>query len=477
MRRIDDTGRFLSPEECERTARRVLELTKGGGDTTIVLSSWWTGELRWARNHTSLASDRRDILVTLVRQLVPGGWPGVASANQLDDVSLEATVRLAERLASLRSTGRAAPEFPLQPPTLPTPKTAIWSDATSRVTTEMRAQVAQVVTEGAEAKGMLSVGYMDVRAGQVMVLNRIGGREQSRYHQYTNAQCSMTVRHPKGTGSGWAGLTSYDWPKIDAGALAERALQKCLTSLNPVRIEPGRYTVILEPQAVYQLVAMMFIPSGRGYAEGVANNPFWLGRDPALGIGRSKLGTKVVDERVTISHEPTDPELGILPYKLSENEFQPITPFKFIDRGVLTALTYDRTYALTQLNENLGSVWSPGVPAFRMAGGDASIDEMIASTKRGLLVTRFSNVEEVYRPSLLFTGLTRDGLWLIENGKISKAVKNLRFTESPLFMLNQLEALGTPAPVFAGGDGPPTPAIVPPLKARDFSFTAMIDAI
>jgi predicted Zn-dependent protease len=116
-----------------------------------------------------------------------------------------------------------------------------------------------------------------------------------------------------------------------------------------------------------------------------------------------------------------------------------------------------------------------------MSGGDTSIEEMIRTTKRGLLVTRFSNRRVLDPTSLLSSGLTRDGLWLIENGKISKSVKNFRFTESPLFVLNSIEQLGVPVPVFRPVRNPHdaglAPAIVPPLKVRDFSFTSMIDAV
>jgi predicted Zn-dependent protease len=143
---------------------------------------------------------------------------------------------------------------------------------------------------------------------------------------------------------------------------------------------------------------------------------------------------------------------------------------KWIDRGVLTAMSDHRDYALRSRNENLGH---PNSLAYRMSGGATSIEEMIASTKRGLLVTRLSNVGLLDGGSVLCTGLTRDGLWLIENGAISKAVKNLRFTESPIFVLNSIEQLGQPVRVFSPG----APVIVPPLKARDFSFTSMIDAV
>jgi predicted Zn-dependent protease len=108
-----------------------------------------------------------------------------------------------------------------------------------------------------------------------------------------------------------------------------------------------------------------------------------------------------------------------------------------------------------------------------MEGGTTTIEEMIATTKRGLIVTRFSKVEMQYNPSILLTGITRDGLWLIENGKITHPVQNLRFTESPLFVFNQVEQIGSPVPIFSPG----LPAMTPPVKVRDFSFTALNDAV
>ncbi|MBX6331753.1 MAG: TldD/PmbA family protein, partial [Gemmatimonadaceae bacterium] len=290
------------------------------------------------------------------------------------------------------------------------------------------------------------------------------------YTQWTQAQCSMTVRDQTGSASGWAGLSSYDWRTIDAKVLAERALEKALAARNPVTLEPGRYTVILEPQAVADLLEILVRAMWRLTPENGDPSPWRLARDEVLQLWRTKLGLKVVDERVTISHDPADPELGILP----EPGMPPVT---WIDHGVLTALSYDREYALAKLNRN-----EPvrGMVGYRMSGGDTSVEEMIRTTKRGLLVTRFSNVRPLYRESLLSTGLTRDGLWLVENGQITKAVKNFRFTESPLFVLNSLEQLGPPVRVFRPTKQPGgtlTPAIVPPLKARDFSFTSTSDAI
>ncbi|HEU6449803.1 MAG TPA: metallopeptidase TldD-related protein [Gemmatimonadaceae bacterium] len=473
---VAGVNRILSREECERIVQRVLRFAKGGGETRVRILSWWNGELRWARNRVSLASDRRDIRMEVWRTV--GVGRGNVSTNQLDDASLEATVRAAERAAVF------SPQILRSPPGMPAaphaerPATQIWSDSTYAVTPEARREVGRALVAPAEAKGMLSAGYLEMRAGSLISVSseRLAASDAPwdiPYARWTQAQCSMTVRDARGTGSGWAGLSGHDWAKIDSATLAARALEKCEASRNPVALEPGRYTVILEPQAVAELLEVVARSMYREIPEGDGSGPWALAQDDALKLWRTKLGIKVIDERITISHDPADPELGILP----QPWMQPVTWF---EKGVLTSLVYQRDYALEKLNVNAAL---RGMTGYRMTGGTTSIDEMIATTRRGLLVTRFSNVHTLDGDTLLATGLTRDGLWLIENGKISKAVKNFRFTESPLFVLNAIEQLGVPVPVFRPvknpyeQDNPLTPAIVPPLKARDFSFTSTIDAI
>lgn len=473
--------RILTKAECDAIVQRIFGFARGGGETQVQIASWTRGELRWARNRVSLASDRRDVTVE-VHRVIPNVGGGKAITNQLDDESLEAAVRAAERLAAAsHQPVRPRPGFPPLP--VPTwPKTAIWSDATYSDTPDARGALARSVIEPAEAKGYLSAGYIEMHAGTSMRVTseRPAGPytvADIPYVQWTQAQCSMTVRDQQGAGSGWAGLSSYDSKSIDAVALGARALQKCEASRNPVALEPGRYTVILEPQAVADLMQIIAASLDRSLAE-TGIGPWALAVDDAVQIAgnpiwRTKLGLKVIDERITIDHDPADPRLGIIPQPWME-------PVTFFDKGVLKNLEYVRDYALASLGKT-----SPqrGMWGYRMSGGTTSLDEMIATTQRGLVVTRFSDIRGLDPNSLLSTGLTRDGLWLVEHGKITKAVKNFRFTESPLFVLNSIEQLGAPVPVFrpvrnAYEQGIPlTPAIVPSLKARDFSFTSTIDAI
>jgi len=301
------------------------------------------------------------------------------------------------------------------------------------------------------------------------------------------------VRDPAGTGSGWAGLDHYDWAKIDGTKLTAIALDKCVKSQKPVRLEPGRYTTILEPQAVGDFVGCLFSPPNfqdrpmamdtNLYQSSAGPGPFnkRLQPEPAY----TRLGEKIVDERITISADPMDPELGFPPFGLMWS-LGPVDAFSgvsvyhnatWIEHGVLTKLAYDRAVAIRR-GSNTGL---PNSGAFRMSGGTTAIEEMIATTKRGILVTRFDQLMLLHFPSQLYRGYTRDGLWLIENGKISHPIKNLAFTESILFALNNVEQLGVPQRVFHGGTAHPflvpQPRIVPPLKIRDFSFTALSDAV
>jgi predicted Zn-dependent protease len=226
-----------------------------------------------------------------------------------------------------------------------------------------------------------------------------------------------------------------------------------------VAVEPGRWMTILEPQAVAQLMAQvisysMYRPEAE--QQGVFN----------LESGQSKIGLPVFDRRITIASDPMDPEAGFPPFDINGVPYQKVN---WVEEGVLKELFYDRRYALRTMGKPHPLLNSQ---AFRVSGGTATLESMIASTQRGLIVTRFHDIEIVDRGTLLCSGTTRDGVWVIERGKITKPAKNFRFTESPMFAFNNVEELGAPVRVLA-----PFPTVVPPMKIRDFSFTSMADAV
>jgi predicted Zn-dependent protease len=290
----------------------------------------------------------------------------------------------------------------------------------------------------------------------------------SRYYPSTRVNFSTTVRDPKGTGSGWAGVDDYDIARVDMRAVGQRALEKCLMSRNPVALEPGRYTTILEPQAVADLWRTLLLEPMRRSSNEDASlaqvQPFY--RSP----NQSKIGEHILDERLTFSSDPMDPIGGFVPF-LWDSAY---VPTKWIDRGYLRELWYDYFYGLVQLGKEHGLV----MPfSWRLSGGTTTKEEMIATTKRGLLVTRLHNLAPSDGKSATCTGYTRDGLWLIEDGKISKPVKNFRFTESPLFVFNKIEQLGPSERVFSGPYDFDNALIAPTLKVNDFNFTQLADAV
>src|SRR5437762_641504 len=280
------------------------------------------------------------------------------------------------------------------------------------------------------------------------------------YNRATITNYTVTVRTNDGTGSGWAGAEHPDWSQVYFNAVSARAIDKARLSRNPVAIEPGRYTVIMEPQAVGDLVQLIgFYADARASDEG--RSPF------TKQGGGNKIGEKIMDTRISLIADPFDPMILSQPF---DGDGLPLGRQVFVDKGVLKELYYSRFWAKKQGKQPTGAPTS-----FIMTGGTTSVDDMIKSTPRGVLVTRLWYLREVDPRTILYTGLTRDGTFLIENGKISKAVKNFRFNDSPLFMLNNLEAIGRPvrlAGTEAGGA-----VVVPPIKVKDFNFTSLSDAV
>ena len=486
-----DRRGFLSETECHEIITRLTRFAVGGGDTTAVIASRWAGNVRWARNQISTSGEVRTDHVVVIRNL-DGAKNIMVVVNTTSDAALCAAVRRAERMARLEEPHLGADlthRYHLEPHTHP----SLFDEATYQLDASQRATVAHTLTQSAVATGMLSSGYVEVSANSMAQMSSTG---QSRYFQYTTAQCSLTVRDPHGTGSGWAGVDWSDWARVDGAKLAAVALDKCLKSRAPVQVEPGRYTTILEPQAVCDFVSPLMSYLERWNPTNGANedqNTYPFNKRPqgedlginALSTGVSKLGERIVDARISISSDPMDLELGFVPFGIMGNyyDLSAMTndvyhAAKWITDGVLTHMAYPREYGVQALGESTGL---PMQGAFRMSGGPTSIDEMVATTKRGVLVTRFDRVRLMDRRSLLYRGYTRDGLWFIEDGKITKAIKNLIFTESILFALNKVEQLGPPQRVFHPRApwwwATPRPVIVPPLKISDFSFTSLTDAI
>lgn len=447
-------AKFISREEAEAIARRTLAFTTAD-DARVNLQSATHGNTRFARNQVSTAGDAYDATLTVTTSF--GKKVASATTNRFDEESLRGVVQTAERLA------RLVPEDPeylgeLGPQQLP--RTSGFFQSTADLTPEQRAAAVNAITRPAEAQGLISTGFLDIISGSTAVATKKG---LFAYDTSTVSNLTTTVRTPDGTGSGWAGGAANDWGRMNPAELAERAIRKAQLSRNPKAVEPGKWTVILEPTAVANIVQLM---AGAMDARQADEGRSFFSKAG----GGNKIGEKFLDQRVTLV---SDPASAVAPVSAFSNQGLPNRRMVWVENGVLRNLQYSRFWAQRQNREPTGFA-----NGFEMSGGNSTIEEMIRSTERGLLVTRFWYIRAVDPRTILYTGLTRDGTFLIENGQITSAAKNLRWNESPIFMLNNVEAMSVPVRVSANESGDADgPVVVPAVKAHDFTFTSLSDAV
>lgn len=445
-------GALFTRDEAAAIVDRVRKLSKAD-EALINLGASYTGNTRFAANQMSTSGGVVNAALTVQSSFGPKH--AVVQTNDLSDESIQRVVAQSEALA------RLAPDDPEAMPALPAQQYVSvdsYFEATAAMSPAERAKAALTALEATRAaKDLQAAGYL-VNGGNVNAIGNSNGLFA--YHRSTFANYTLTVRTSDGTGSGWAAADHPDWSQVDFRAVGERAIGKARLSRNPVAIEPGRYTVILEPQAVGDLVQLIGNYSDARSAD--------EGRSPFVKQGGgNKIGEKIVDERISLYSDPRDPQMLSQPF---DGEGFPLARQEWIENGMLKQLIYSRFWAQKQ-----GKTATGFPQSLKMTGGTASVDDMIRSTPRGVLVTRLWYLREVDPRTILYTGLTRDGTFLIEDGKVSKAIQNFRFNESPLFMLNNIEALGQPvrlAGTEQGGD-----VVMPAIKVRDFNFTSLSEAV
>ncbi|GAB3495408.1 TldD/PmbA family protein [Spirosoma knui] len=441
---------ILTKEEAKKIIDKVLSYSKAD-EMSVNLSGGRTGNIRYARNSVSTSGESSNLSLSVTA--VFGKKSGTATINEFDDASLEKTVRRAEEIA------RLAPENPEYMPMLG-PQTYLatdpYAESTAKIDPAYRAQATFDSIDPCRKKNLTAAGYMEDRTG----FNAIGNSKGlSAYNRETSVEFSITVRTNDGLGSGYATSDVTDVSKLSTKKDTEIAMQKAMASSSARALEPGKYTVILEPAALVSnvdaslMVALVRSMDARNADEGRS----FLSKKG----GGTRLGEKLFDERVTIYSDPTNPEV---PSGAFSGDGRPQEKVTWIEKGVVKNMPYTRYWA-----EKKGVKAIPPGGNFIMEGGTQSLADMIKSTEKGILVTRLWYIRPVDPQTLLYTGLTRDGTFYIENGQIKFPVKNFRFNESPVIMLNNLESMGKP--VRIGGN------LVPPLKIRDFTFTSLSDAV
>ncbi|HLL25725.1 MAG TPA: metallopeptidase TldD-related protein, partial [Kofleriaceae bacterium] len=325
--------------------------------------------------------------------------------------------------------------------------------ATAKLGPAPRAQAAGSAIAAATSAKVTIAGYYE-HAIRTRSLATTAGL--SAFHAWTGASMTCTARTPDGTGSGWAGGAGHRVASFDPAALAKTAVDKAVRSAKPTRLDPGRYTVVLEPAAVADLLE--FLTGSFGARRADEGRSFFS--KPG---GGTRVGEKLFPDTITLRSDPTDPTLEATPFDASGF---PLAPTTWIDKGVVTGLAYDRYWAQKQGKQPTGDP-----QGFILDGGKATREELVKGVKRGVLITRFWYLRWIDPQTILVTGLTRDGVFLIENGEVTRSVNNFRFNDSPVQMLANCDALS------ASVVSPMGQMRVPAVRTNNFNLASISEAV
>jgi predicted Zn-dependent protease len=442
---------IISEQHAKELLTKVLSFSKAD-ECECNLDGNLSGNIRYARNTVSTAGEQSDIVLAV--QSTFGKQIGVATINEFDDASLEKVVRRSEELARLAPENEEyMPNFGKQTYV----KANTYFDSTAKVSPADRAQAAEDSISPSKKNKLVAAGFLEEQVSFSAIMNSSG---LFAYNSSTNVDFSVTIRTEDGRGSGWVTRNYSDYKLLNTKAASAIAIKKSMGSVDAKEMEPGKYTVILEPAASVDLLNnMMGAFDQRSADEGRSflSNKVKEGEEGP----KNKLGQKVFDERVHIYSDPQHPIAPTAPF--AGNGY-PLVRTDWIKGGVVVNMPNTPYWA-----KHTGTKYVPSGQNVIMDGGDESLEDMIKSTRRGVLVTRLWYIRSLDPQTLLYTGLTRDGTFYIEDGKIKYPIKNFRFNESPIVMLNNIEALGKPERINGN--------MIPPMKIRDFTFSSLSDAV
>ena len=439
---------MLDKTRCQEIFAELLKYSDA--DETELIVGGGSHELTRFANNTIHQNVAEEGYVLSVRT-VYGNRTARATTNKFDSESLR---RVVAESASLARQQQPDPELLPMPGPQDYRAVERFVEATAAVTATERAQAVRNAIQIAEKHGQTAAGTFSTGAGVYALLN---SRGLAAYYSDTRAEFSITTL--ASNSSGWAKKTSPDVREIDAAALAARAAEIAVLSRDPGELPPGKYVTILEPAAVLDLVGSLFWDfSGQAVRD---QRSFLTGR----------LREKLFGGNIQISDDAYHPLQFGAPF---DGEGIPRKVVPLVESGVVKGLTYSRQTAKAMGAEPTGH----GFPLpnevgeapmnIVVAGGPHTVAEMIASTERGVLVTRLWYIREVDPYKKIVTGMTRDGTFYVENGKIKQGIRNFRFNESLIDLLGCAEMLG-PAERASGEEA--APMVVPALKVASFHFT------
>jgi len=439
------------PDSAEAIYGQVVDAARARGVTEVeaILASDTSALTRFANNAIHQNVSERNTQLSV--RAVAGGRSARASTNRLDREAIRGVVEQAIAITRLTESD---PE--LQPLADPAayPEVSRWFESTACSTPAGRARAVAEAIGAVEAAGQTAAGIYSTEESSFALLNSRGVNAS---YRETTARFSITAM--AGDSSGWAKAGACDLRDLNPLELARGAARKASQSGAPRELPSGRYTVILEPAAVLDLVGQMFADfSGTAIREGRS-------------FLNDRIGKKVFGGNITIHDDACHPLQSGAPF---DGEGVPRRRLTLVDGGVVRDIAYSRQAgalagaAPTGHGFPIPNEFGEAPANIVVAGGDSSVEKMLASTERGILVTRFWYIREVDPYEKIFTGMTRDGTFLVEDGLIAAGVRNFRFNQSLVEMLSNVESLS--ATVRASGEET-FDMVVPAMKVRDFNFT------
>ena len=443
---------MLGQRQTEELLNRVLRLSTAD-ETEVLIIAQDSSLTRFANNiiHQNVAETDVQVIV----RAAMGRRVGAASTNRLDD---EAFVQVAERAVLHARQQPENPDYPGLPEPQPIDPVAAFDEATASLTPSARAKAVGVICALAAERAFNASGAFRATASEIAIGN---SRGLTAYHSGTIGDMQTVVTGEDGTGR--AQVSSWKAGEIDPEAVGREAVEKTARAQHPRRAEPGEYTVVVEPYVAEDLIGMLNY-TGMS-AEAVQEGRSWM---------NDRIGQSVMSPLVSIWDDGRDLSGAPLPFDF---EGMPRQKVILVNKGVIGSPVYDRTTAKKDGRSTTGHATPPnmrfasGPLALNlfMSEGDSSIEEMIRSTNKGLYITRFWYSRPVHPRDCVVTGMTRDGLFAVENGELAYPVKNLRFTQSYVEALARVQAVGreprTLTDEFFGATRAPA------LKIEGFNFT------
>lgn len=452
---------MLGEAKAKELVNKALRKSRAD-QTEVVLLAEDSFLTRFANSfvHQNVAESNHTITV----RAVFGKRMGLATTNRLEPSEIGRTVELACRIAKLQRENRDFVSLPGSDGRAEK-ASGLFIEETAKFSAGQRAEQVGRICAMAGRRQARAFGALSNGVSEVAVANSLG---VMRYAAATDAYLNTVVMTD--TGAGYGQGAHRDVRRIDFSGIGRRAIHKAVESRNPSEIKPGRYTVVLEETAAFTLLEFL---SATGFsARAVQEGRSFMG---------GRLGQRIMDPRITIVDDPIDRRGFAFPFDF---EGVPKRRISLIEKGVVRNVVYDSMTAGREGKQSTGHAlpapaYHPMAENLVMAPGEASVKRMVETTERGVYVTRFHYVNLIDPMEVSITGMTRDGTFLIEDGRISKPVKNLRFTVGVLKCLNNIMEIGDRSNLVSepGGYGHRFAVgyRVPALKMKDFSFTGGTD--